>query len=84
MIRANDEYKIYADTRYNYYFIDKTTHSKVEVSDVELEILIHKDGLKEGTKYDIYYFDSFEHSNYVLDEVNVGEKAEVVKIDNKL
>lgn len=80
----SDEYKIYADTRYNYYFIDKTTHSKVEVSDVELEILIHKDGLKEGTKYDIYYFDSFEHSNYVLDEVNVGEKAEVVKIDNKL
>ena len=80
----SDEYQIYADTRCNYHFIDKTTHSKVELNDIELEILIRKDGLKEGTKYDVYYFDSFEHPNYVLDEVNIGDKAEVVKIDNEL
>jgi len=36
-----------------------------------------------GTKYDVYYFDNFDYP-YVLDEENLGDKAEVVNIDGKL
>lgn len=83
MSYVSEDYLIYSNYRYDYELIDKTTNNTITEIDGEVEILVNHEGLKEGTKYDVYYFDSMDYP-YVLDEENIGDKAEVVKIDDKL
>ena len=76
-------YAIYSDFRYDYQLFDNESNQLPKELDGEVEILINYEGLKEGTKYDVYYFDSMDYP-YVLDEENISDKAEVVKVDGKL
>jgi len=83
LIYVSNEYAIYSEYFYRYQLTDKTTEKSVTEIDGEAEVLVYMDGLVEGTKYDVYYFDNDE-DEYELDENNIGDKAEVVEIDNKL
>lgn len=80
---VSDDYLIHSNHRYDYKLVDKNTNNPITEVDGKVEILVNHEGLKEGTKYDVYYFDSMDYP-YVLDEENIGDKAEVVKIDDKL
>lgn len=59
------------------------------VVEAPLDIMIQKDDLVEGTKYDVYYID-IDNSNpmaaaiHTVDEEHLGDVAEVVKIDGEL
>ena len=80
----DDDYLIYSENRYKYQFYDPNTHSELKEIDGEIEILIHREGLVEGRKYDVYYFDNIDNYPYTLDKEHLEDKAEVVKIDDKL
>lgn len=72
---------IYSDYLYSYYFTDS---SQMLVNNITgpVEILIEKDKLKEGTIYDVYYFEK-DGWPKVMD-TSTTTTATVVKIDGKL
>ena len=77
---VDEKYKIYSNCDFNILLYTEAMHEPI--TDKEVEILISMDGLKEGTKYDVYYLSDTWPT--IVDEDNLGEKATVVKIDGKL
>jgi hypothetical protein len=85
---ANDELEIYSDFLYAYQLSDGDNYITT-LNGEPATILIHKDGLVEGTTYDVYYFDEQVGDDwwitYSIDESLNGTQAEVVeKEDGKL
>lgn len=77
---GDDKYQFYSDCMYD--ILLYTDAMDNPVTDKEVEILISMDGLKEKEQYDVYYLNQTWPN--VVDETNLGDKATVVKIDNKL
>jgi len=65
------------------YELKNSSNIKITELDEEIEILIYQEGLKEGTKYNVYYFDEVDYKK-ILDKTHLKDKAEVVKKDDKL
>ena len=65
------------------YELKNSSNVKITELDEKIEILIHEEGLKEGTKYNVYYFDEVDYKK-ILDKTHLKDKAEVVKKDDKL
>jgi len=75
------EYQLFLDKIYAYSV--SNTSGEIIDFDGKVEILIKDENLVEGTKYNVYYFnDSYMSRN--LDKENIGDIAEVVKINGKL
>ena len=93
--KIDENYQIMSDYLYKY-LIYENPPSNAQVTSLNDEtatINIKKDGLVEGTKYDVYYMD--EHNSidsqygypittYSIDETLNGTEAEVVKINGQL
>lgn len=78
----DEDFQLSLETLYKYKIKD-SSNEVINSLDEEVEILIYEEGLKEGTKYDVYYFDEINYQKK-LDKEHLGDKAEVVKINDKV